>query len=175
MKIKEVIVVEGKHDQSKILSCISADIIISNGTHLSQQFLAQCKKLNEERGIIIFTDPDYPGTYIRKKIMDYVGDCKHASLDINQAKLDGKVGVENASCEDILKALSKSAEFSTDEQSISYHDFLDLGLSGDKHSQIKRDKLSNQFGLPKTNAKTCYKYLNMMGVTKETCRKILGE
>lgn len=175
MKIEEVIVVEGKHDQAKILSCIEADIIISNGTHLSERFLQQCKRLNQERGIIIFTDPDYPGTYIRNKIMAYVGNCKHATLDINQAKTKGKVGVENASCKDIIEALKRSAKFSKNVESISFESFIDLGLNGQKSSQKRRDVLSKEFGLPKANAKTCFKYLNMIGVTADTCKKILGE
>ena len=81
----------------------------------------------------------------------------------------------DASCKDIVEALNKSASFIMKTESISYHEYLDLGLSGDKDSQEKRDELAIALGLPKVNAKTCYKYLNMLGVTASTCKEILGE
>ena len=173
MKIQEVIVVEGKHDASKIKSCIDADVLISNGTHVSNSFLKQCKKLNESRGIIVFTDPDGPGEWIRRKIIDYVGDCEHASLDVQQVKNKGKVGIEHASCLMIQTALEKRSTFVEERKTISRDEFRELGLSGEKKSQEKRDILASGFSFPKSNAKSTLKYLNMMGITYKDVIKYL--
>lgn len=173
MKIEEVIIVEGKHDASKIKSCLQADVLISNGTHVSISFLEQCKKLNESRGIIIFTDPDGPGEWIRRKVMDYVGDCKHASLDVQQVKNKGKVGIEHATCGMIQDALKNRTGLRLDQKTITQKEFMELGLSGQKQSQEKRDALSSKFSFPKSNAKSTLKYLNMMGIEYKEVRDYL--
>lgn len=175
MKIKEIIVVEGKNDRNKILSCIDADVIITNGTHLSKRFLDQCKKMNESRGLIIFTDPDGPGEWIRRNIMAYVGDCAHASLNVSQARAKRKVGIEHADCALIKEALSKRATFVASNRSISKEEFNKLGLTGQKDSRAKRDLLSKKFSFPRSNAKTTLKYLNMMGITMEDCLEVYDE
>lgn len=169
MKIQEVIIVEGKHDESKIKSCLDADVLITNGTHVSKSFLEQCKTLNETRGIIIFTDPDGPGEWIRRKIMDYVGDCQHASLDVKQSKNKNKVGIEHADCEMITQAILNRSKFVKETSSITLDEFNLLGLNGQKNSREKRNLLSKAFSFPQANAKTCFKYLNMMGISYEDC------
>jgi ribonuclease M5 len=173
LSIKEVIVVEGKSDATKIESCVKADILISNGTHVSKDFLKLCKRINDTRGLVIFTDPDSPGEMIRTKIIDYVGTTKHASLSVKQAKSSKKVGVEHATCEDIIEALRKSVTFDVNIVSISHGEFYELGLSGGKASQALRDKISAALSIPICNSKRMFKYLNMLGIDKIECERIL--
>ncbi|WP_159635016.1 ribonuclease M5 [Erysipelothrix anatis] len=174
-RIKEVIVVEGKHDREKILKCIDADIITSSGTHMSQEFLELCKKMHAYRGLIVFTDPDGPGEMIRRRIIETVGTTKHASLHVLQTKKKQKVGIEHADCEDILEALTKAATFDIYNESMTWGEFIDCGLSGLPDSQLKRETLSEALHFPKSNAKTTFKYLNMMNIDVATCRTILKE
>lgn len=171
--IKEIIIVEGKHDAQKLESCVVADILITHGTHVSKDFLETCDRLNKTRGILVFTDPDGPGEQIRRKIIEYVGTCKHASLNTIQAKKNQKVGIEHASVEDILKSLEHSATYDTHKESITWEQYVELGLMGSKESQDSRDMLSEAFYIPVGNGKRVYKYLNMMGITKEMCERIL--
>ncbi len=173
LKIKEVIVVEGKHDHEHLLHYVEADIIVSNGLHISKEFLDLCKRLNEAQGIIVFTDPDGPGEAIRRKIMAYVGVCKHATLHVIQTKKKQKVGIEHADGEDIIQALMSCATFDQVKKSLSLGDFNDLGLSGRSDSQLRRDLLSQTFCFPRSNAKGCLKYLNMLGKTLEECHDVL--
>ena len=173
LKIKEVIVVEGKHDLEKIKQSVNADVIYSNGLHISKSFLALCKKFNEAQGIIIFTDPDGPGEMIRKKIMNYVGNCKHASLNVIQSKKKQKVGIEHADAQDIVDALTKAAEFVEGQESITQAEFIDLGLSGQSDSRERRALIAEAFFFPLANAKTCFKYLNMLNISKVDCETIL--
>lgn len=172
-KIKEVIVVEGIHDQEKILKYVEADILISNGKSMGDGFLNLCKRLNEERGIIVFTDPDGPGEYIRRTIIDTVGTCKHASLHVLQSKKKQKVGIEHAGKADILEALAHCATYDVEQKSLTWREFLELDLSGHPSSQLKRDHLSESFHFPVSNAKRCFKYLNMLSKTYEECEAVL--
>ena len=80
-KFKEVIVVEGYHDLSKLRQIYdNVDIVITNGSEISQTTLEELKILNKTRGLILFLDPDYQGERIRRIINDYVGETKHAFL-----------------------------------------------------------------------------------------------
>lgn len=172
--IKEVIVVEGKHDLQRLRQFVDAQIIYSNGMHISNEFLDLCDRFNKAQGIIIFTDPDGPGERIRRRIVERVGTCKHASLNIIQTKKKQKVGIEHADGEDIVQALLKSATLGESLNTLSLTQFNELGLSGGPQSQFYRDLLSEAFSFPSSNAKTCLKYLNMLGKTEEECSAILG-
>mgnify|MGYP002346825615 CR=1 FL=1 len=161
--IQEVIIVEGKHDMERLLRLFDVDVLYSSGTHLSAAFLQRCQELNAKQGIIVFTDPDGPGEYIRRTIREAVGVCKHASLSLKQSKRHGKVGIEHATDEDLIEALKEANYLDTRQSTISWDDFLELGLSGHPMSQAKRDVLMEAYHLPRSNAKTCFKYLNMIG------------
>lgn len=170
LQIKEVIVVEGKHDLQHLEKFVDADIIYSNGMHISQSFLELCKRLNESQGIIVFTDPDGPGERIRKRIMAHVGPCKHATLHVLQSKKKQKVGIEHADGSDITQALVECATLGESKNTLSLSQFQDLGLSGGPESKKRRDHLSEVFRFPVSNAKTSLKYLNMLGKTYDECR-----
>ena len=93
MKIKEVIVVEGKSDLIFLNSFLDAEIIITNGSEISKETLDLIKKANETTGVIILTDPDYPGIRIRNIVSQYIGDCKHAFIEKSKAIKGKKVGI----------------------------------------------------------------------------------
>lgn len=174
MKLKEVIVVEGKNDTNVLKSYIECDTIETQGTHLSQQVLQQIRELQKTRGIIIFTDPDYPGEMIRNTINQKIPGCKNAFIEKNKAKTSKKVGVEHAAKDDILEALSKLMTYDPIVQdTITYDEFLDLGLQGHPDSSCKREKIAKALSLGKPNAKTLWKRLNMGRYTKEDIETIL--
>lgn len=86
MKIKEVIVVEGKNDTMKINQAVDAYTIETNGSAINQETLDQIAHAKDKRGVIIFTDPDYPGERIRRIVDKKVPGCKHAFLTQNEAR-----------------------------------------------------------------------------------------
>jgi ribonuclease M5 len=170
IKIQETIIVEGKHDESKIKSLVDADVLVTNGTHVSKDFIALVQRIGANQGIIIFTDPDTPGKQIRNKLMSYVPNAKHAMLTQKQKN----VGVEHALDVEILEALQQAKAWTVKkEQSIKRDDFNALGLSGAVDSSYKREKLSVHYRLPKGNAKQLFKLLNMLEVTKQEIEAIL--
>lgn len=168
MKINEVIVVEGINDQKRISQAVEAETLSTSGTHVSKEFLTFLKEIHKQRGIIVFTDPDSPGAMIRRKITEEIPDCKHASLSHKQARNSKKVGIEHASLEDIQEALKDVITFSSSSAlSLLWQDFVDLKLTGYANSQQLRDSVCAHFKLPYCNGKTCFKYLNMLHLSKE--------
>lgn len=176
MKIKEVIVVEGKHDADTIKKYVDCDTIETQGTHLGKRTLTLIKKVKEERGIIIFTDPDAPGEKIRNTINQAVPGCKNAFIDKKQARTSKKVGVEHAKKEDILTALAHLMTYDDRADiTLSHEEFFALGLHGGKDSQKRREVLGNALFIGKANAKTLWKRLNMLGLHKQDVEDILNE
>lgn len=72
MKIKEIIVVEGRDDTAKIKSAVDADTIETNGSAIGEDVIKRIRLAQETRGVIILTDPDFPGEKIRKTIAEKV-------------------------------------------------------------------------------------------------------
>ena len=70
MKIKELIVVEGKSDIDFLSSFLDADFYQVHGSAVNNEDIDFLSKANDSRGIIILTDPDFPGMQIRNKIKD---------------------------------------------------------------------------------------------------------
>ncbi|HAS91018.1 MAG TPA: ribonuclease M5, partial [Clostridiales bacterium] len=63
--IKEIIVVEGKADVSAVKRAVDAQVISTNGLGINDKIINVIKKASKNKGIIILTDPDYPGKKIR--------------------------------------------------------------------------------------------------------------
>ena len=101
MKIKELIVVEGKTDLIFLKSFLDADIVITNGSEVSHETLDFIKEANKRHGVIILTDPDFPGQRIRNIITEYIGDCKHAYIEKKKAVKGKKVGIAETKKDDI--------------------------------------------------------------------------
>ncbi|MEH7222913.1 ribonuclease M5 [Bacillus sp. JJ1566] len=169
MKIKEIIVVEGKDDTVAIKRAVDADTIETNGSAVNQEVLERIKHAYEVRGVIVFTDPDYPGERIRKIVAKAVPGCKHAFLPKNEAlaKSGKKVGVEHATPEAIRKALADVKQEQEDFHSeIEFDALVDAGLIGGSKAKERREKLGVLLKIGYTNGKQLYKRLQMFQITK---------
>lgn len=175
MKVAEVIVVEGKNDSNVLKSYLECDTIETNGTNINQETLAYIKQAKQKRGIIIFTDPDAPGEKIRSIINENIPGCKNAFIEKNKAKTTKKVGVEHASKKDIMEALQHLMTYENTNITLSFEDFIDLGLSGQANSAYLREVIGKRLFIGKPNAKTLYKRLNMLHMQKEELEKIVKE
>lgn|SRR5699024_7407346 len=171
MKIKEIIVVEGRDDTAKVKQAVDADTIETNGSAVNNTVLKQIKHAKEKRGVIIFTDPDYPGKRIRHIVSDYVPGCKHAFLAEEKARSKHNrhksLGIEHASVTDIQQALSKVYEVIEEEESeLQYADLIRFGLIGGSHSKARRLKLGEKLHIGHTNGKQLLKRLKMFQITQ---------
>lgn len=176
MKIKEVLVVEGRRDTQRIKEAVDADTIETGGSSLGENVLKRIERAQKERGVIIFTDPDLPGDKIRSIINERIPGCKNAYLLKKQAKTAKKVGIEHASLEVIREALMHVAEaYEEENQSLTFDEFVDCGLMGRSDSKQRRSLLAEKFYIGQANGKTCFKRLNSMRITKQEIQQVLGE
>ncbi|UII57792.1 ribonuclease M5 [Cytobacillus spongiae] len=170
MKIKEIIVVEGKDDTTAIKRAVNADTIETNGSAINRETIEKIKLAAETRGVIVLTDPDFPGQKIRQTILEHVPSCKHAFIEKAEAihKLGKGVGVEHASPEVIRQAL-KDAQMMSEapKEEITQEDLLDAGLVGGEGSKERRERLGKLLKIGYTNGKQLHKRLMIFEITKE--------
>lgn len=172
MKIKEIIVVEGKADTVKIKQALKADTIETNGSAINKQTLKKIKHAQKRRGVIVFTDPDYAGERIRHIINAEVPGCKHAFLPRHQAKskkdTKASIGIEHATTEAIQEALRGVYEvFEQQTSSITKGDLIQSGLIGKSGAHVRRKRLGEILQIGQPNGKQLLKRLEMFNITKE--------
>lgn len=166
IKVKEVIIVEGKYDKIKLSSIIDGLIIETNGFGIfkDKEKMDLIRRLANEKGILILTDSDAAGFMIRNYILSFVPNdkIKHAYIPNIYGKekrkkdfsKEGKIGVEGISKELILESLKRAGVICNNNKKmlnrrkITRMDFFEDGLFGKDGSSIKRKKLMEQFNLP---------------------------
>lgn len=170
MKIKEIVVVEGKDDTVAIKRAIDADTIETNGSAISEETIERIRLAQKIRGVIVFTDPDYPGEKIRKIIAESVPGCKHAFVKKTEARhQSGKgIGVEHVSPEAIRAALKDAYVMKEEiDELITKEDLLTAGLIGGKNAKQRRERLGNLLKIGYTNGKQLHKRLMAFQISKE--------
>ncbi|WP_416829549.1 ribonuclease M5 [Ectobacillus polymachus] len=182
MKIKEIIVVEGKDDTVAIKRAVNADTIETNGSAIGDEVIERVRLAQSTRGVIIFTDPDYPGERIRRIVSEKVPGCKHAFLPKKEAiaKNNKGVGVEHASLQSIRQALEDvQQEMHEDEAEILWEDVLQAGLIGGDNAKARRERIGKLLKIGHANGKQLYKRLQMFQISKaafqEAMIKVLQE
>lgn len=179
-KIKEVIVVEGKDDTRRLLEVVEADTIETNGSAIDLVVLNQIRFAQEVRGVIILTDPDFPGEKIRKTIMQAVPEAKHAFISAREGapRKKGSLGVEHASDEAILHALAdvmtpRSHEEEMTEIPISL--LFEYGLLAGPNARERREKLGIYLHIGYTNGKQLGKRLKIFRISLEKLQEAMAE
>jgi len=161
-RIQEIIVVEGKTDTAVIKELFDADTIETSGSGINDEIIAMIQEAAKRRGVIVLTDPDYPGTKIRQTIIDAVPEARHAFVNREDAIGKKKLGIAEARKDAIVEALNNAVTFTKDQTSITWEEFLALGVIGHKD---RRDKLCQAFCLGHANNKTLFHRMNMFGLT----------
>ncbi len=177
MNINEVIVVEGNHDLAKLKAVDSRlDVMITNGSSVSEETKRLLKKLNEQRGLILMLDPDAPGEKIRKEINAFVGHTKHIFLQKNKCidNIKQKVGIEHASLTDIKEALlNHVVELKKPDALWTMQMLVKLNLTGTVEAKKRRLKVSEALKIGHCNAKTFMHRLNMLEVSELELLKVI--
>jgi len=192
MRIKEVIVVEGRYDKNTVSQAVDAVIIEISGFQIfsDKEKIALLRTLADKRGLIILTDSDKAGFFIRGRLKGMLegANVKHAYIpDIigcerrkTQPSKEGKLGVEGMSTEIIISALKQAgAEFENDSnppapsELISKADLFQLGLSGVPNSAVKRRELLKKLSLPeRLSSNALVDVLNALYTRDEFCKMI---
>ena len=166
--IKEVIVVEGKDDIDAVKRAVDAQVIATSGFGIKESTFEKIKNAAQRCGVIIFTDPDFAGEKIRKRIAERIPGCKHAFLPRDLARKDSDIGIENALPESIRNALAKvKTEVQDYKEEFTMNDLIANDLTGTNMASHKRDLLGAELGIGYGNAKQFLSRLNKYGIARE--------
>lgn len=170
-----VFVVEGRHDAIRLKNLVKAEVFVTDGLNVPEDLLATLKELSKSKEIVVFTDPDSPGNRIRQKIAQEIPGVRHAFVSKEDALGKHKVGVEHATDETILEALEHITPSKMKEDTLTYGEYLRLGLTGDRGSRERRLKLSKVLHIGYADAKVFFRYLNLIGVSAEDLERMLKD
>lgn len=176
LMIKEVIVVEGRDDSSRIKEALRADTYETGGFGYSKEVLEELGKIYESRGLIIFTDPDYGGNKIRKDLKAHFPQAKEARISMKESLKDGDMGIENASLEVIQRAIDQAGPtYMEVEDSYSNMDMIAYGLTGRQDSKERRAYLAQALGIPMSNARAFLQALKTYKIPRSSLEKELDK
>ncbi|KIL52445.1 ribonuclease M5 [Jeotgalibacillus campisalis] len=170
MIIKEIIVVEGRDDTTAIKRAVDADTIETNGSAVHMSVLEKIRHAQEKRGVIVLTDPDYPGQRIRQIVQEYVPGCKHAFIDRKDAlRKNGKgLGVEHASPHTIREALKHAhTMMEAPVEQVSKKELIEAGLIGGPKAKARRELLGKRLNIGYSNGKQLYNRILMFQISNE--------
>src|SRR5699024_9779921 len=136
----------------------------------NKKTLDQIQHAKNKRGVIIFTDPDYPGERIRHIIDQSVPGCKHAFLTKEKARAkhphNKSLGIEHASPEAIKQALGDLDEFmEIDDTVITKTELIAYALMSGPGARNRRERLVELEKIGYTNDKPLSKGLAMCQIT----------
>lgn len=167
-RVKEIIVVEGKNDTLAIRRAVDADTIETSGSAIPPRVLDELRRAQAQRGVIVFTDPDYAGERIRRIISREIPGVKHAFIAKELAATKRKVGVEHAHPSDILKALANVRTLEvTEEPWLTWGEYLAARLTGYPDSRQQREQLAKILAIGYANGKQFYQRLQMLQISRE--------
>ena len=168
LRIKEAIVVEGRYDKNTLSQLVDAVILETSGFGVfrDRERLALLRRLAEERGLIVLTDPDGAGFLIRNFLRGCIPpeQVKHAYVPDVSGKerrkrapgREGKLGVEGMRPEVLEAALRRAGATFLDgagpegaaHPPITKADLFALGLSGGPGAADRRRALLKALDLP---------------------------
>ena len=169
IKIKEIIVVEGRDDITAIKRVVDAHIIALNGfSALSKKTINKIVELSKNNDLILFTDPDFAGKKIRDTLKKYIPNIKHAFISQKNATKNDNIGVANANDESILEALKNVITANQNiENRFSIEDLIDNGFVSGSNAKKRRVMLGDTLKIGYYNAKQLLKALNSFNISRE--------
>ena len=164
LRIREVVVVEGKYDAVKLADIVDGLILPVGGFSVftSEETKQLLRRLGRERGLLILTDSDAAGFRIRAYINKLAQglDVKNAYIPALAGKEprkarpsgEGLLGVEGVPADVIVRAIRAAgvceAPVRSEKRPITYADLYDQGLSGTQNSAEVRRMWLASIGLP---------------------------
>lgn len=177
--INEVIIVEGRSDTQNIARAVIADTIETGGSAVDQDVIDRAKLVAKQRGVIIFTDPDFNGQRIRNIITKAIPTAKQAYITQDQARASRdnphkSLGIEHASPDTIINALrylmTPRVTVSSD---IDQSFLLQQGLLSGPNARERRAVVGEKLHIGYTNGKQLIKRLNAFGIKRTQVEEAL--
>lgn len=186
IKIREVIVVEGRYDRNTLSQVVDALIFETGGFSVfrNDEKLQALQMLAEERGLIILTDSDDAGFVIRNRLKSFLPPDKIRQAFVpavpgkekrkQKPSKQGLLGVEGMTRETLLNALRSAG--ATEEHSqpeLTTLDFYTLGLTGRPGSAELRKRLAESLNLPVGISQSDLKKALAFLLTREELKELL--
>lgn len=165
IKLTRVVLCEGKYDKIKLSSVIDGMILTTDGFSVFRNHEKQLllRKLCETRGMIILTDSDKAGFFIRNKLKGmlpadkvthlYIPEIKGREKRKSKASKEGLLGVEGMEVSR-LRSLLMDAGLCDESEEVSpvplmtKAELYEMGLSGGQDSALKREEVCRALDLP---------------------------
>lgn len=194
MRVREVIVVEGRYDKNTVSQAVDATVVTLGGFSVfnDREKLAFLRRLAMERGLIVLTDSDGAGFVIRNYLKGalpkdrvkqaYIPDIHGKERRKRTPGKEGKLGVEGMRPEVIVEALRRCGATFEDGQAqaprgtpITKADLFSLGLTGTPDSAARRQALLQKLELPEhLTPNGLLEALNLL-YSREELENVLGQ
>jgi ribonuclease M5 len=178
-RIEGIVVVEGKSDTQRLQQYYEVETFETSGMGINDEILDTLEELSQKHKIIVFTDPDMPGEYIRRKVVERIPNALHVIINKQHAisKNKRKVGVEHAEKQYLDEAFAKIHQLLPAEQQAftqyNQNDMVYYGFVGLADSKKRRDFVAQTLHLGRINAKQFLKRLNLFMIAKPEIEKVL--
>lgn len=170
----DVIVIEGRHDEQKLVNLLKAEYIITNGLDVPRETLSYLSKVIKFRRVILLLDDDCPGAKIRQKLQKVLPGAINLVIPFSNPLITKKFGIAETSPEILIEKLKQVVLFNGSLPiTVSLEDIYALKLMGHPFSKEYRKRVSEYYKLPLSNAKTLFKRLNGLQISKGEIQTIL--
>lgn len=188
LKLLCPVVVEGKYDKARVCQVVSSAVITLDGFSVfrDEEKKLLLSRLSKEKGIILLTDSDRAGVFLRSRLKGMLNGGKIYNVFAPAIKgkekrkaapsADGILGIEATDKKTIRELLIPFASESAPAVgSISKQRMYQDGLSGGSGSSQKRAKLCKKLGLPETlSANALLEAINLL-ISDEEYKKAVDE
>ena len=185
LKLKYPVIVEGRYYKAKVSLVVSTLVITLEGFQVfnNNEKKQLLKRLSKEKGVILLTDSDRAGNFIRSKLKGIIrGDIYNVYIPEVAGKerrkksfsADGLLGVEGIDVKTIRDLL---LPFASDDipngANISKTRFYEDGFSGGVNSATRREKLARLLALPVSlSSKALLEAINLLITEQEYERAV---
>lgn len=193
-RVRQAIVVEGKHDVIRVRSAVDAVVVPTEGFRIFKdaEKMAMLRRLAAARGLIVLTDSDTAGGVIRNHLLScipaaqlrqaYIPPVPGKERRKSAPSKEGLLGVEGMDAATVVAALERcGAAFEEEDApshtslSLTKADWVALGLSGSADSAARRERLAAALGVPTYLSANRLLELVNTTVTTEEWECLLGE
>jgi len=166
-RVRQAIVVEGKHDVIRVRSAVEAVVVPTDGFRLfkDKEKMVLLRRLAATRGLILLTDSDTAGGVIRNHLCGcippeqllqaYIPPRPGKERRKTAPSKEGLLGVEGMDAATVIAALERAGATFEDGDTpprenlhLTKVDLMELGLTGGADSAARRRRLLAALDLP---------------------------
>ncbi len=175
LNLKYPVVVEGKYDKAKVSMVVSSPVIALDGFSVfnNEDKKLLLRRLSNESGIILLTDSDRAGHFIRSRLKGmikgeiynvYAPSIVGKERRKSKPSAEGLLGVEGIDASTLRGLLAPfQGDVRRNGADVSMARFYEDGFSGLPNSSDRRKRLADMLSLPQTlTSKALLEAINLL-------------